>query len=552
MQLIPEPRHVESLRGLCAYDAPRSEVCPVSEIPRQGYRLLFGADGIRLEAADEAGLCYGRATLEQILQQDAGHDLPCMRIEDWPDFERRGYMLDISRDRVPTMTQLFHLVDLLAEFRYNELQLYTEHTFAYSQHRTVWAGASPMTGEEIRRLDAYCRERQIELVPNQNSFGHMERWLSHPEYHHLAECPGGFQHPLGGWRQHGSVLRPEPASLEFLDGLYRELLPCFSSRRFNIGGDEPWELGQGASRARVEAEGKQAVYLDFLARVCRLAETHGAEPMCWADVLLEQPDSVEQLPEGIIPVLWGYEADHPFEAQCALLAGLGRPFYAAPGDSTWASHTGRAGNMRANVQAAAETGLKYGASGLLLTHWGDGGHPQPWVVSLPALVRAGLTAWRADQTELCYEPALQAALHESADPAGLSALLQEAGQLDEGLDCPMVNRSFLAHSLHLEDRELDDFSPQPAEEGLHRQIEHCDRLLEPISRAEDRDSLFAELGLVVRMNRYAAYRCLRQTQESPEAAEEICDDYRRLWLSRSRPGGLEDSLRRMPGLRPSQ
>ena len=44
----------------------------------------------------------------------------------------RGYMLDISRDKVPTMETLFALVDSLAALRYNQLQFYTEHTFAFA------------------------------------------------------------------------------------------------------------------------------------------------------------------------------------------------------------------------------------------------------------------------------------------------------------------------------------------------------------------------------------------------------------------------------------
>ena len=97
-------------------------------------------------------------------------------------------MLDISRDKVPTMATLFSLVDLLAELKINQLQLYTEHTFAYRNHPAVWAKASPMTGDEILQLDQYCRERFIELVPNQNSFGHMEQWLKLPQYRDLAEA----------------------------------------------------------------------------------------------------------------------------------------------------------------------------------------------------------------------------------------------------------------------------------------------------------------------------------------------------------------------------
>ena len=134
---------------------------------REGYHLTIGDERIGIVARDAAGLAYGFATLTQLVRQ-FGKRLPQLHIEDWPDFAHRGVMLDISRDKVPTMATLFGLVDMLAEWKINQFQLYMEHTFAYDAHRAVWKDASPMTGEEILALDAYCRERHIELVPNQN------------------------------------------------------------------------------------------------------------------------------------------------------------------------------------------------------------------------------------------------------------------------------------------------------------------------------------------------------------------------------------------------
>ena len=61
---------------------------------------------------------------------------------DRPAFERRAYMLDISRDRVPTLETLEWLVAVLQALRFNELQLYTEHTFSYEGHEVVWQHAS--------------------------------------------------------------------------------------------------------------------------------------------------------------------------------------------------------------------------------------------------------------------------------------------------------------------------------------------------------------------------------------------------------------------------
>ena len=67
-------------------------------------------------------------------------------------FEVRGYMLDVSRDKVPTMSTLRQIVDLLKVCNYNQLQLYMEHSFRYSGHEAVWRDASPLTPAEIREL----------------------------------------------------------------------------------------------------------------------------------------------------------------------------------------------------------------------------------------------------------------------------------------------------------------------------------------------------------------------------------------------------------------
>ena len=545
MKLFFSPRIEESLGGAHSGDRVAWEQPNVSGIPAQGFRLRIEAKAIHLEAADEPGLFYGRQALAEIQAQSGDAPIPCCRIEDWPDFKNRGYMLDISRDRVPTMSHLFRLVDHLARLRYNQLQLYTEHTFAYSKHKTVWEKASPMTAAEVRELDRYCHDRHIELVPNQNSFGHMERWLEHDDYKPLAECPEGFRHPVSGaWRPQGSVLKPDARSLEFLDGLYRELLPNFSSRKFNIGGDEPWELGWGASRARVEAEGKHKVYAEFLARVCQLALQHGAEPMCWADVLLEEPAVIDQLPDQIRPILWGYEVDHPFHEQCALLQNLRRDYCVAPGDSTWTSYTGRVATMRANVRTAAQTGLQFGASGLLMTHWGDGGHPQPWPVSLPGMVWAGLLAWNVSAEERRLEESLRALFGDQS--GDYVQVLLEAGKIDETLGVPLANRSYLAHVNQMGDEARRSFEPAPGETSLRHVVHDSEAQIRALRRAalnsSDAACLIDELELALRMNRHAARRCLGEVKDFPR---ELRERYQRCWLYRSRPGGLDDSLSKM-------
>ena len=107
-----------------------------------------------MTASDEGGLRFGMMTALQLLDLYNGADLPTVRITDWPDLINRGFMLDISRDKVgvyamccsrrltpcippqvPTIDTLHELVDLIELLKYNQLQLYMEHTFQYSEHR---------------------------------------------------------------------------------------------------------------------------------------------------------------------------------------------------------------------------------------------------------------------------------------------------------------------------------------------------------------------------------------------------------------------------------
>lgn len=305
-----------------------------------------------------------------------------------------GYHLDVSRCKVPTCETLERQVNLLEKLGYNHFELYTEHTFAYSQHETIWREASPMTPADVRRLDAYCRDRGIELVPNQNSFGHLDQFLKHPIYNDLAEMPlGGAKVPLwGGYvTKAPSALNPtDPRSLEFLAGLYDELFPCFESKYVNVGCDETHDLldtsGQGRSAAEIAAKGPHVVYVEFLNKINALVRERGHTMMFWCDIIFDAPEHLKDIPADAICLDWGYEAGGPFEKRATILENAGRPFMLCPGTSSWGSLFGRTSNMMGNVKEAYLAAKKHGARGVLLTDWGDGGHPQPWIVSVPALV----------------------------------------------------------------------------------------------------------------------------------------------------------------------
>lgn len=363
------------------------KVDPAAVPQPEGYTLDISAKSIAITAHDEAGAFHAAQTLTQLARQAAGKKyLPCLRISDWPDFPHRGVMLDIARDKVPEMDTLYAFVDQMAEWKLNELQLYTEHTFAYKGHHVVWENASPMTPQQIHALDVYCREHFIELVPNQNSFGHMGRWLSHPEYAYLGEMTDG-----------GDDLCPvEPRCITFLNELYDQLLPCFSSGQVNVGCDETWSLGKGRSATAVNEKGEGRVYLDFLLQIHQLVSAHGKRMQFWGDIINKHPELIPELPKDMIAIEWGYDADHPFERNCARYAAAGVPFYVAPGTSSWCSLLGRTENSLENLRNAAINGKANGAIGYLITDWGDLGHWQFLPVSYGPMAYGAAACWAYD------------------------------------------------------------------------------------------------------------------------------------------------------------
>lgn len=361
----------------------------------EGYALTIDPHGVRLEYREPKGLRAAVATLRQLLREH-GRRLPCLQIRDWPDFPRRGVMLDISRGRVPNLATLLDLADRLADFKINEFQLYTEHTFAYRRHPSVWRSWGALTAAEIRRLDAHCRALGIDLVPNQNSFGHLRYFLESPRLKKLAEISEPYADAGGEFVRRPTTLAPDhPGTLPFLRGLYDELLPNFSSRFCNVGCDETWDLGRGQSRKLCEQVGKGRVYLQFLKKIQREISRRGRRMMFWGDIILHHPELIRQLPKEVVALNWGYEADHPFARETGQFAEAGVPFYVCPGTSTWMTLIGKHDNALANLRAAARTGKKSGALGYLNTDWGDGGHPQPLAVSWPLFAAGAALAWNS-------------------------------------------------------------------------------------------------------------------------------------------------------------
>lgn len=536
------PRTVaEAEAALAAPSEGAWRIAREPDAPAEGYRLVLGADGARLAASDARGLLHGARAARALFAAAKGA-LPAVEIRDHPDLRVRGFMLDVSRGKVPTLAELLRLADASAVLRLNQLQLYVEHSFAWPGHEAVWKDASPLTPEDLSALGARCAELGIELVPNLNTFGHLERWLRHEPYRRLAECPEGWTHPLTGqFKPHPSTLFPDDASLDFVAGLLDGYLPHFASGQVNVGGDEPWELGQGRSREAVAARGKHRVYLDFLNRIHGLVRARGKRMQFWGDILLEDLALAGEAPAEALPVVWGYDPGHPFDAQCGRLAELGRDFLIAPGTGTWQSLTGRLADARANVREATTAAVRHGAEGILMTAWGDNGYHQPWPTFWIPLAEAAARSWcAATNREPGAAEAVAPFLANAADAPAVAAALGHLGALDGKVRHAVRNKSLSWECLTATDEALAAAAKLVARgeaEDALAWLGAAGPLLGAITDATVREEL--ELGADL------ARAGLRRLLGRPAGAAEragLAERHRRAWLRRARPGGLDESV----------
>lgn len=534
------------------------------------FHIDLTSEKINLTAKNKNGLNYGKQTLLQLMNYALSTEkgLQSIAIKDWADIERRGFMLDVSRDKVPTMESLYALIDQLEEWRINEFQLYTEHTFAYRNHKKVWENASPLTAEEIQKLDEYTREKGIDLVPNQNSFGHMENWLKYDEYLDLAECESDCETEWGK-RKRTALAPTNPKSLELMRELYDELLPNFSSTYANIGGDETVELGLGKSKTLSEETGKGKVYLDFLKKLNEEIIRNGKQTLFWGDIVLNHAELIKDIPQNMTALVWGYDAGYPFDKNLKKFKDADIDFYVVPGTSTWRSEIGRNHNAFINLKEAITAAKKYGARGYLITEWGDYGHFQPKSVSYASLILGANYAWNySKKTEANLENLLNKYVFKD-ETGNMAKAVLTLGNAYTKADIPEGN----ANAFHLMLRrfkwtmEGQYQTKHLTEKGLlaaDREIEEGLRILEKAApTSEDAEisvrelqqaSELARFGIRLGMARLKAKD--KDTANIPkEKRKELADDlekiisnHKEIWTVRNRTGGLEDSAGKLQDL----
>ncbi|MGB2823828.1 MAG: glycoside hydrolase family 20 zincin-like fold domain-containing protein, partial [Phycisphaerae bacterium] len=524
----------------------------------EAYRLTVRPDGVEVAAATDAGAYYGVQTLRELIVA-CGPRMPCCVIEDGPDFARRGVYHDCSRGKVPTLKTLKDLVERLARWKINELQLYVENVFTFRKHPAIGQGFSPFTPEELTELQAHCRLHHVRLVGSLASFGHMEKILALPEYSHLGEMPG-FRDLPGG-----TTLCPlDPGSIKLVADLYEEFVPLHEARDFNVCCDETWELGKGRSRDEAERRGVGRLYLDFLLELHELCGRHGKRMNAWADIVLEHPELLGEMPKDAVMLNWDYSPGGARIARTREIAEAHLPLVVCPGTNGWLSHGTRLPQAVANVAEFAAEGRKCGAEGLLNTDWGDGGHRNPLGASLHGFAHGAAHAWNGGAVDDARFTDVFCRHAFGRGDGRLAKYLRVLGETyrmtgSQNEYAASLYRALvepLGPAAEGERSDIDGITAEGAAGIVEALSAAAADMPNPDEQTEQFEAVaLRELALAGRMDILASRRVLaakklragetvspRELRDLAEETRRVADDFEQLWLARNKPSRLRDNL----------
>ncbi|HEY9194814.1 MAG TPA: beta-N-acetylhexosaminidase [Mucilaginibacter sp.] len=280
-------------------------------------------------------------------------------------FAVRGFHLDL-RIQVMTMPALKAFALKLKQNGMNTLVMEWEGTYPFTKHPLI-PNRYAYTKKEVKNFIKYCDSLGIDVIPLQQSFGHVEYILRHERYKNLREDQ----------KDVSQVCPLETAGDEALfNDLFTDLASTHTSKYIHIGGDETYLLGHDARcKAKAEAEGKSKLYTDYIKMLCGLVIKLGKRPVLWADIALKYPEAIKSLPKETVFVDWnyGWDLSHFGDHQKLMESGFeiwGSPALRSSPDNynltQWEKHFK---NIRDFIPEAARLGYK----GMIMTSWSTSG-----------------------------------------------------------------------------------------------------------------------------------------------------------------------------------
>jgi hypothetical protein len=532
----------------------------------EGYMLVVNANGVIVAGKTTAGTFYGLQTLKQLVRgEGANAFIPGVKIVDWPTMRWRAVSDDISRGPVPTVDYIKRQIRTEAFFKLNMHSFYMEHTFASESNPLIGPEGGSLTPAEIRDLVAYARHYHVELVPEQQTFGHLHKALRLEKYADLAEMP------------YGDVLSPQQeGTYKLIADWYRELNDLFPGQFFHVGEDETFELGEGQSREAVKARGVGAIYFEHLNRVREVLKPYHRRLMFWGDIALHHPDLIGNVPKDMIAMNWQYGAQDDYWPSIKPFKDAGLDQFVCPGAHTWNQIFPNLDAAAKNIVNFVRDGQKAGALGMMNTTWDDDGESL-FEMAWYGIVLGGAASWQegavdVDRFDRDFDWAFfrndgdqfVKAMRSLGSVDGMlsggttddlfwrdpftTGFQNQARTLDERTHKMRLTVEDVAESLAKNGaRARRNASMIPAMRFAAQRFDHLGRRIEVVEKfSREYWDAYLNLGdrAKARRLRYYTGAIYNNLREMVEELSILKEDYRRQWLAENRPYWLESILAR--------
>ena len=218
---------------------------PSVKIKHEGYILKILNKKIIIKAKDKAGLIYGLASLEQLMEdsEDQAVNLPLCEIKDYPLLTYRPIHLDLKHHR-ETLEYYYDLIDKLKKYKINGIIAEVEDKIKYKRESLI-GSSDALSINDWQKLSEYAKERNISISPLVQGLGHASFVLKHEQYKDLRddlESDWAFN-PL------------DTKTYKVQYNLYEDALEALPHGKYlHIGGDEVKTTGRNSGKSALELQ----------------------------------------------------------------------------------------------------------------------------------------------------------------------------------------------------------------------------------------------------------------------------------------------------------
>lgn len=298
------------------------------------------------------------------------------RVEEVPAFEHLTYMVDCSRNAVPSTKQLEEMLFALALLGYDRLMLYTEDTYEIEGRPFFGWMRGRYSREELRSLDVYAQSLGIELVPCIQTLAHLNAIFRWPAFQSVYDT--------------ADILNcGEEETYALIEDMIRTWSETVSSRVVNIGMDEAEMIGRGRFLERFGYQERFEIMQKHLKRVLAICEKYGFRCMMWSDMFFKLisgggylsdhvniTDEIRaKIPQNVELIYWDYYSRDPEKYDSMLLnhKKLSGSIGFAGGAWKWTGYAPLIRHSMLASQMALEACRSHGISDIIVTGWGDDG-----------------------------------------------------------------------------------------------------------------------------------------------------------------------------------